>query len=135
MRYLLDTNACIQAMRGVSAVVSAMARHTPADVAVSSITCYELYTGIEKCVNPQGERIKVAALLGTLSQVMFDLSTAEAAARIRADLERRGEMIGPYDVLLAGQAHSLGLILVTANVGEFARIPSLTVENWALAAT
>lgn len=132
MRYLLDTNACIQVMRGVPSVVRALARHAPADVVASSITCYELYTGIEKCADPRGERTKVEALLSMVSQVMFDLSAAEAAARIRADLENRGEMIGPYDILLSGQAHSLGLILVTANVSEFSRVPNLIVENWAL---
>jgi tRNA(fMet)-specific endonuclease VapC len=134
MRYLLDTNACIKAMRGVTSVVGAMARHAPADIAVSSITCYELYTGIEKCADPQREHTKVEALLGAVSQVVFDRPAAIASARIRADLESRGEMIGPYDILLAGQAQSLSLILVTANIGEFYRIPNLAVENWELAA-
>jgi tRNA(fMet)-specific endonuclease VapC len=73
--YLLDTNICIQVMRG------------SANLAVSSITSYELYTGIEKCVDPAKERGKVELLLNTLDRVDFDLPAAKEAARIRADLE------------------------------------------------
>jgi tRNA(fMet)-specific endonuclease VapC len=128
--HLLDTNTCIHAMRGTASVITAMAAHDPADLAVSSITSYELHAGVEKCADPARERNKVEQLLNTVQQVEFDLSDARAAARIRADLESRGEMIGPYDVLIAGQAVSLGLILVTDNTNEFARVSGLTLENW-----
>ena len=117
-------------MRGTVPVVAAMAAHDPADLAVSSVTSYELYTGVEKCANPARERSKVERFLNALRQLEFDRLAAREAARIRADLESRGEMIGPYDVLLAGQAMSLGLILVTNNTNEFARIPGLTLEDW-----
>ncbi len=107
-----------------------MAAHDPADLAVSSITSYELHTGVEKCADPGRERDKVERLLQTVQQVEFDLSAAREAARIRADLESRGEMIGPYDVLIAGQAVSRGLILVTDNTTEFARVSGQALENW-----
>jgi tRNA(fMet)-specific endonuclease VapC len=107
-----------------------MSACAPGDIAISSITCYELFTGIEKCADPSRERTKVDALIDALQHVLFDLSGASRAASIRAGLEARGEMIGPYDVLIAGHAQSLGLILVTANIKEFARVPGLTLENW-----
>jgi tRNA(fMet)-specific endonuclease VapC len=117
-------------MRGVPKVVAAMATKLPGDIAISSITCYELYVGVEKCANPTRERAKVGTLIQTLQEVTFDFAAAGHAARIRADLESRGEMIGPYDVLIAGHAQALGLSLVTANVSEFRRIPGLALEDW-----
>src|SRR5689334_8436331 len=111
MRYLVDTNTCIFAMRGVPSVVSAFAARAPGEVAISSITCYELFTGVEKCANPAVERFKVDSLIATLQRTEFNVSAASHAASIRARLEARGEMIGPYDVLIAGHALSLGLIL------------------------
>lgn len=129
--YLLDTDTCIRAMRGSSArTAAAMARRDPADIAVSSVTSYELFTGVEKCADPVRERSKVEQLLNTVRQVDFDLSAAKEAARIRAVLERQGEMIGPYDVLLAGHAVSLSLTLVTSNTNEFARVAGLSWEDW-----
>ena len=93
-------------MRGTASVVAAAAAHDPVDLVVSSVTTYELLTGVEKCANPTRERGKVERFLTTIRQVDFDHSAASAAANIRADLESRGEMIGPYDVLIAGVARS-----------------------------
>jgi tRNA(fMet)-specific endonuclease VapC len=67
-------------------------------------------------------------------KLVFDASAASEAGRIRALLESQGCMIGPYEVLLAGQALSAGLTLVTANTGEFSRVPTLSLENWQIAA-
>jgi tRNA(fMet)-specific endonuclease VapC len=117
-------------MRGTASVVGVLAAHVPGDIAVSSVTCYELYTGVEKCADPQRERTKVDALVGTVSEVAFDRMAAMESASIRARLESRGEMIGPYDVLIAGQAVSLGLTLVTNNTDEFARVEGLRLEDW-----
>jgi tRNA(fMet)-specific endonuclease VapC len=72
----------------------------------------------------------VDLLLQTVHQVPFEFGAAQEAARIRAVLESQGQPIGPYDVLLAGQAGSLGLIVVTANTKEFSRVSGLTLENW-----
>jgi tRNA(fMet)-specific endonuclease VapC len=130
MRYLLDTNTCITAMRHDPLVVQRMAAVTPGDCAISTITSYELFTGIEKCANPAKERSKVNLLLATVHQLMFDVPAAQEAGRLRALLEAQGRMIGPYDVLLAGHALAAGLTLVTANTGEFSRVPGLTLENW-----
>jgi tRNA(fMet)-specific endonuclease VapC len=130
MRYLLDTNTCIAAMRNVALVVQRMAAVSPGDCAISTITSYELYTGIEKCAHPAKELSKVNLLLATVHQLVFDAQAGREAGRIRALLESQGRMIGPYDILLAGHALSTSLTLVTANTGEFNRVPALSLENW-----
>jgi tRNA(fMet)-specific endonuclease VapC len=130
MRYLLDTNTCIAAMRHNALVVQRMAAVTPGDCAISTITSYELCTGIEKCAHPAKELAKVSLLLATVNELVFDAPAAREAGRIRAFLEAQGRMIGPYDVLLAGHALAAGLTLVTANTGEFSRVPALLLENW-----
>ena len=130
MRYLLDTNTCIAAMRHHALVLQRLAALTPTDCAVSSITAYELYTGIQKCGDPAKELAKVNLLLATVSELAFDGPAAQEAGRIRALLESQGNMIGAYDVLLAGHARSAGLTLVSANTGEFSRVPGLHLEDW-----
>jgi tRNA(fMet)-specific endonuclease VapC len=130
MRYLLDTNLCIAAMKSHPKVVQRMATVSPGDCAISVITGYELFTGVEKCANPAKERAKVEHLLKTVHELLFESGAARESARIRALLESQGQPIGPYDILLAGQALSRSLILVTANTKEFNRVPGLSVEDW-----
>lgn len=130
MHYLLDTNTCISAMRHDALVLQRMAAVAPIECAISTITTYELYTGIEKCTSPAIELAKVNLLLATVSELVFDEQAAREAARIRALLESQGFMIGAYDVLLAGHARSARLTLVSANTGEFSRVAALSLENW-----
>ncbi len=130
MRYLLDTNTCIKAMRGATSVVSAMSSCVPSDLCISSITAYELFTGVEKCADATRERKKVDTFVRLVRPILFDMAAAMQAGRIRAELESRGEMIGPYDVLIAAHALALGLTLITDNTQEFQRVAGLTIENW-----
>jgi tRNA(fMet)-specific endonuclease VapC len=92
MRYLLDTNTCIAAMRNDPAVVSTMSGLAPGDCAVSTVTSYELYTAVEKCADPAKERAKVELLLTTIHELPFDAHAAKRAARIRATLESQGQL-------------------------------------------
>ncbi len=131
-RYLLDTNTCIAVMRGHPVAVQRLAAVAPGDCAISTITAYELYTGVEKCAKPAQERGKVELLLTTVWEIPFDPDAARESARVRALLESQGQPIGPYDVLLAGQALAHSLILVTANTREFSRVPGLVLENWVI---
>jgi tRNA(fMet)-specific endonuclease VapC len=117
MRYLLDTDTCIAALRGDPAVIALLALWSPAECVVSTVTVYELEVGVAKCRDPRRERAKVP----------FDHAAARAAAGIRAGLEAQGEGIGPYDTLLAGQALVGGLAMVTGNRGEYRRVPGLEV--------
>ncbi len=131
-RYLLDTNICIAVMRGHSIALQRLASVAPGECAVSTVTAYELYTGVEKCAMPAQERRKVELLLSTIWEMPFDADAARESARVRATVESQGQTIGPYDILLAGQALSRSLILVTGNIGEFSRVPGLAIECWSV---
>ncbi|HEX5444007.1 MAG TPA: type II toxin-antitoxin system VapC family toxin, partial [Pirellulales bacterium] len=130
MQYLLDTNTCIAAMKNHPSVVARMSAAGPAACVVSTITIYELYTGVEKCADPTRERSKVSRLLASINELTFDSRAAKEAANLRAQLEAQGQMIGPYDVLLAGHAKTAALRLVTHNTAEFARVPGLPLDDW-----
>jgi len=130
VKVLLDTNICIAVMRGRENAVARLAALPPEDCAVSTVTAYELFTGVEKCGDPKRETAKVFRLLTSLRVISFDEAAAQQAARVRAHLERSGKICGPYDLLLAGHALSLGLSLATNNVGEFSRVGGLRIEDW-----
>lgn len=117
-------------MKNRPSVVARMSAVPPAECAVSTITVYELFTGIEKCADPSRERSKVLRLLSAVTETTFDTRAAREAAIIRAQLEALGQMIGPYDLLLAGQAKAAGLRLVTHNTAEFKRVQGLQLEDW-----
>lgn len=128
-RYLLDTNAVIALLNGKNTILGRRVRaHRPGDVCISSIVAHELYYGAFR--SQRAERN--AALVDSLQfEVLeFDNEDARQAGAIRAELATRGVPIGPYDVLIAGQAKARSLVLVTRNMGEFRRVPSLHVENW-----
>ena len=128
--YLLDTNTCIALMRGYPKTVQRMAAVPPGECAISTITAYELFTGVEKCSQPAQERAKVGLLLQTVHEIAFESAAAKESARIRALLESQGQPIGPYDLLLAGQALAGAMTLVTANTREFSRVPGLNLQDW-----
>ena len=132
MTHLLDTNVCIAAMRGNSKVREQLLARTPSDCGVSMVSLYELYAGVERCQQPTTERLKVDAFISPLHRLPFDEAAAVQTARIRWQFERKGMLIGPYDLMLAGQALALDLTLVTHNVREFCRVPGLKVEDWEL---
>ena len=130
MKVLLDTNTCIALMKGHEKAVQKMLALQPADCAISTVTSYELFTGVFKCQNPGRERQKVLRLMATVRVLPFDDAAATKAAEVRAHLESIGKVCGPYDMLLAGHALSRQLRVATNNVAEFTRVPGLTVEDW-----
>lgn len=111
-------------------MIDRLQERSPDDCVISSITVYELLSGAEKSSDPAGGTVKVTKLSQVLLAVEFDDRAAAQAAVVRADLERRGQRIGAYDVLLAGQALALDLICVTDNTSEFSRVDGLHLENW-----
>ena len=129
MRYLLDSNACIALLNNTSPSLRAnMRRHRPSDIGLSAIVTYELYYGAFK-----SRRIdRNIELLDRLAfeVVPFDGSDARVAGAVRSELEAVGRPIGPYDLLIAGQARARGLTLVTANRDEFQRVKDLDCEDW-----
>jgi len=130
LKYILNTATCIDLVRGEQEVVLHMESQSPDDCGISLVTAYELYSGVLKCKKPREERLKVELLLRTVHAVEFDQASAWRAAQVRHDLEGMGQRIGPYDLLLAGQALSRDVILVTSNSAEFSRVPGLRLENW-----
>jgi tRNA(fMet)-specific endonuclease VapC len=129
MRYLLDTNAVIAVLNDAgSKVGERLRREAPADIAVSAIVMHELFYGAFKSR-------RVSQNAGLIDSLQFDVlefsnEDARQAGVIRADLAVLGTPIGPYDVLIAGQALSRDMTLVTRNTAEFARVPALRIEDW-----
>jgi len=126
--YLLDTNAVIAALKGHAGVLVHIRSRAPQDVAISSVVAHELYCGAFRSARMQENLARVDALQFPVLE--FDRDDARSAGEIRAGLAAIGSPIGPYDVLIAGQALSRSLILVTRNGREFSRIGELKIENW-----
>ena len=134
MNWLLDTNVCIAVLNEHPAEVGrrvseALARGD--SVRVSAVAIFELQYGIARSARAAANEAKLSIFLGAVAQLPFDAEDARTAGIIRAQLRKNGSPIGPYDVLIAGQALRRELVLVTANIGEFARVAGLRVENWA----
>jgi len=133
VNYLLDTNVCIALINGTSSKVRSRFAHVArqkAALATSAIVVHELWYGVAKSELAAQNARALAVFLNSLAVVEYSAKDAQAAGEIRAELERRGERIGEYDTLIAGQAYCRNLTLVTANTGEFARVKSLNVEDW-----
>lgn len=130
MKVLLDTNTCIALMKGNEKAVQKLRTLRPSECAISTVTTYELFTGVFKCQNPERERQKVLRLIGGMRMLPFDDAAAMKAAEVRAHLESIGKVCGPYGMLLAGHALSRQLCVATNNVREFSRVPGLSVEDW-----
>jgi tRNA(fMet)-specific endonuclease VapC len=130
-RYLLDTNVLSDFVRGVPSVQARLRATLPDEVAVSTITAMEVDYGLAlKPARARGLRAVLDPFFEAVEVVPFSLEDARAAAAVRAALRRKGQPIGPYDVLLAGSALARGLVFVTANTREFARVSGLLVETW-----
>jgi tRNA(fMet)-specific endonuclease VapC len=131
MRYLLDTNVCVDYLRGWhEAVVNRIQRSAPADLGLSSVVVAELRYGADRSARPKANHARVDVLVAEIPPLDFDLEAASAYGRLRARLEEAGTPIGPNDMLIAAQALSRGLVLITDNGGEFRRVKGLKVENW-----
>lgn len=131
MKFLLDTNTCINVINERPARVLDQFRKRPIeDVGLSGITVAELCFGVAKGRSARN-RDALAAFLLPLEVVPFDQRAALAYGDVRADLERRGSLIGPLDLLIAAHALSIGAILITNNLREFKRVAGLRCENWA----
>jgi len=132
MHYLLDTNICIYLIKQrPKQVLQEFEKHSPKDVAISSVTKFELEYGAEKSSSKDRSTKALNKFLLPLTVVDFDREAALKAAPVRARLEKKGIPIGAYDLLIAGVALARGMCLVTNNVREFQRIEELQIENWA----
>jgi len=134
MNYLLDTNACIALINGKPPAVRAKFQKVTdagAQVFVSSIALFELWYGVAKSARRELNQQRLEAFLaGPVQPLAFGDGDAEIAGAVRADLEALGKPIGAYDLLIAGQAIRNTLVLITANLSEFARIKPLAWADW-----
>lgn len=130
MPYLLDTNILIALSKERPGVSERLAGIPASDVLLSSVVVAEIEYGIAKSARREHNRRVFDALLEGFRVVPFDHAAAREYGPIRADLERQGRVIGPYDLMIAAHALALGALLVTDNAGEFARVVGLRMENW-----
>jgi len=128
VRWLLDTNAVIAMLRGHAGVLARLREQAPGDVAISAVVAHELYYGAFRSVQVEANVARVDRL--RFEVMAFEREDARAAGAVRAALTTAGAGIGPYDVLIAGQALARGVTLVTHNVREFGRVEGLRVEDW-----
>lgn len=130
LRYLLDTNLCIEVLRNRPAALREKFNAEADALCISTIVLTELLHGAAKSQRPVETRREVERFAARLEVLPFDAVAAAHAADIRATLEKRGQGIGGYDVLIAGHARSRGLVVVTGNLREFRRVEGLRCENW-----
>ena len=131
MRYLLDTNVCVDYLNGrYPSVTERLQRARPSDVATSAIVAAELRYGAEKSAHRRQNQARLDHFLAEVTVIDFDAGASELYGRLRFSLERDGTIIGPNDMLIAAHAVSLRTTLVTDNVKEFSRVRGLRLENW-----
>ena len=128
---LLDTNICTYLMKNkYPAVTQKLLNSNPVDIAVSSVTLFELEYGAARSQWPEKNRNNVRLFLAPFTIIPFDGNDAITAGMIRQLLEKAGTPIGPYDIQIAAQGLARGYTVVTHNIGEFSRIPNLQVIDW-----
>jgi len=129
---MLDTNICIYIAKGrPAAVLSHLARLKHGDAGISVVTYLELVYGAWKSEHFEENFARIETFERLVPALPLDNRVASHFAKLRRDLERAGVLIGPYDMLIAAHALSLGVTLVTNNVREFSRVKGLRLENWA----
>ncbi|HTI70096.1 MAG TPA: type II toxin-antitoxin system VapC family toxin [Candidatus Limnocylindria bacterium] len=131
MIFLPDTNVCIATLRQRHAGLLAKWQSVKAnEVVLCSVVVYELRFGAERSTDPLREHSKVDRFLRPFVSLPFSDECARICARMRRDLERKGTVIGPYDLQIASVAIRHDLTLVTHNSREFERISGLRLVDW-----
>jgi tRNA(fMet)-specific endonuclease VapC len=128
LRYLLDTNAVIAMLRGHPTMLSRLREREPADFGMSAIVFHELSFGAHRGTRTPETLARIEAI--EFETLAFEAEDARRAGELRATLAAEGVTIGPYDVLIAGQALARNLVLITHNTGEFGRVAGLRIEDW-----
>jgi tRNA(fMet)-specific endonuclease VapC len=132
-RFMLDTDTCSYIMKRSHPLVLKRLESVPVgDVCTSVITKAELLYGVAVSPRRAQDAAALAAFLAYVEALDLTDDAAIHYAEIRADLKKRGEMIGANDLFIAAHARAMGLTLVTNNVREFQRVRRLSLENWTL---
>ena len=131
MKYLIDTNICIYIMNKHPAdVITKFKQFELGEIGISTITVSELQYGVAKSTYREKNEVRIEEFMAPFEILTYDLSAAKIYGDIRFQLEKRGQIIGPLDMLIAAHAISQELILITNNDKEFKRITKLKIENW-----
>ena len=130
LRYLLDTNIVIYVLKQRPVEVLSTFNANASRMAMSSITLAELLHGAEKSSRVSENLAAIEDFCSRLEVLPYGPKAAQHYGAIRAALEKLGQPIGVNDLHIAAHARSEGLVLVTNNMGEFARVPALEAENW-----
>lgn len=131
MKVCLDTNIVVYYLKGTHpSVLAHLQAHRPDQILIPEIVRAELLYGAAKSQQKQRTLKRINAFLAPLELLPFKGQAVEHYADIRSDLESRGQLIGPNDLLIAATARANGAILVTHNTAEFQRVSGLQIEDW-----
>lgn len=128
--FALDTNTLIYFFKGLGRVKSHLLNQAPRDIVIPAIVVYEIEFGIANSTQGNKRRAEWHSFLEQCRILDFGVKEALAAAKLRHELESRGEPIGPIDVLIAGTALASELTIVTHNTREFRKVPKLKLVDW-----
>lgn len=130
LQYMLDTNICIHVMKTWPPALRERFNMLAEQLCISSITLGELHYGAEKSTRRAENLTAIEHFTARLEVLPFADKAAAHYGQLRAELERAGTPCGPHDTQIGGHARSEGLVVVTNNMREFARMPGLRAENW-----
>ncbi len=130
LKYMLDTNMMIYTIKNRPEKVREAFTLHEGQMCISSVTLGELIYGAEKSSQVERNLSVIEGLAARLDVMPFDEKAAAHFGQLRAELAKAGKSIGPYDLMIAGHARALGLVLITNNLKEFERVPGLRLDNW-----
>jgi tRNA(fMet)-specific endonuclease VapC len=131
LRFLLDTDACVAFLDGADPKLRGRWLGTPADdLALCSVVRAELEHGAWSSVDPAGTLARVQQFIASFRSLPFDDAAAAAYGEIVAALQRRGQLIGTCDAMIAAIALVHDLTVVTRNARHFRRVQSLRTQQW-----
>ena len=131
LKYMIDTNIAIYTLKNRPTKVRTAFKKHSREICISTISLGELIFGAEKSAQVEHNLTVIEGFAARMKVESFNAQAAVHFGQLRAELTRSGKLIGPYDMMIAGHARAMGLILVTNNRREFDRVPGLRVENWA----
>lgn len=130
LKYLLDTNIVIYVMKRRPLEVLDAFNQNASRMAISAITLSELFHGAEKSTKVSQNLLAIEDFCSRLEVLPYGAKASQHYGAIRSALEKIGQPMGVNDLHIAAHARSEGLVMVTNNTAEFARVPALQVENW-----
>jgi tRNA(fMet)-specific endonuclease VapC len=130
LSYMLDTNICVYLLKDDSPGLLDTFNQHANEICISTITLAELHYGAENSARRAANLEGLLHLVDRLDVLSFSADAAAHYGQLRTELQKMGRLAGPLDMLIGAHARSEGLIVVTNNEREFARMPGLRVENW-----